>query len=318
MAERTPSSAGDAWVRASAPATTANLGPGFDTLGLALGWTQTAWCALVSEGVEVAVRGPGAEGVPRGEGNLIARAAMAVCAHAGVGRCGFRVRLDLELPIGRGLGSSAAAVALGLVAANALLGRPLATERLLEIGTAIEGHPDNLAPALYGGLCAACQDDGRVWSVRLDPPDGLCALVAIPDRPLATANARAVLPRQVSFADAVANVQRTGLLVAALAAGRFDALAVATQDRLHQRYRAALIPGLEACLRALPTAGARGAFLSGAGPTVLALVDATGDRQRVMAALQTWLAGCGGGHVRSVGLASEGATAVAMQPSPAG
>ncbi len=317
MADGNPAADGS-WVRASAPATTANLGPGFDTLGLALDWAQTAWCAFAPRGVEVVVRGRGAQAVPRDDDNLIARAAMAVCAQAGVGPRGFRVHLDLELPIGRGLGSSAAAVALGLVAANELLGRPLAPGRLLDVGTAIEGHPDNLAPALFGGLCAACQDGGRVWSVRLPPPAGVCALLAIPDRPLPTAEARAVLPRQVVFADAVANVQRTGLLVAALVAGRLDALAVATQDRLHQPYRAALIPGLEACLRALPAAGAHGAFLSGAGPTVLALVDASGDRRPVLAALQAWLDGCGGGRVRAVGMAAAGATAVAMPPPPQG
>ncbi len=320
MPERTaPAAPGGGWVRATAPATTANLGPGFDTLGLALAWTQTALCALAPEGVaDVAVDGPGAEGVPRDERNLIVRAATAVCGEVGLGRHGLRVRLTLELPVGRGLGSSAAAVALGLVAANALAGQPLAAQRLLEIGTQLEGHPDNVAPALFGGLCAACQDGGRVWAVRLAPPEGLRALLAIPDRPLSTAEARAALPRQVPLADAVANVQRTGLLVAALAAGRLDALGVATQDRLHQPYRASLIPGLEACLRELPAVGARGAFLSGAGPTVLALVDAAADTRPVAARLEGWLAGWGGGRVRSVGLAAQGAAAVPVQAPTAG
>lgn len=303
-------------VVAWAPATSANLGPGFDALGLALEWREGVRCTLLPHlGLEVSASGPGAELVPRDGGNLVARAARAVCEAAGAGAVGLRLELGLALPVGRGLGSSAAAVAAGLVGANRLLGDPLSGERLLEIGTAIEGHPDNIAPALLGGFCAACVAPpaaggaGQVLAVRLAPPP-LAAVVAIPDRPLPTHLARQALPASVPFADAVANVQRAALLTAAVAAGRFDALAEATRDRLHQPYRAPLVPGLAGCLDAARAAGALGAFLSGAGPSVLALVPPTGPvADAVAAALGAALVRAGGGQVRRLALAARGAWA---------
>jgi len=304
------------WVVAHAPATSANLGPGFDALGLALDWREAVRCALVGhEGLEVRASGPGAGQVPRDEGNLAVRAARRVLAAAGVPRVGLRVHLHLVLPVGRGLGSSAAAVAAGLVAANRLLDDPLSLDDLLALGTDIEGHPDNVAPALLGGFCAACiASEGaagaparRVLAVRLAPPP-LAAVVAIPDRPLPTHLARQALPGQVPFADAVANVQRTALLVAGVAAGRMDVLREATQDRLHQPYRAGLVPGLADCLRGALDAGALGAFLSGAGPSVLALVPRDGPAPDAVArALRAGVRAAGGGEVRRLELAARGA-----------
>ena len=313
----------ETWVVAHAPATSANLGPGFDALGLALDWHESVHCSLAPAGGQVRALGPGAAHVPGGDTNLVARAVRAVLERAGRPPAGCRLVMQVNLPVGRGLGSSAAAVAAGLVAANRLLGDPLAAEALLELGTAIEGHPDNVAPALLGGFCAAGvvssdgQGGGRVLAVRLEPP-AVVAVAAIPDRPLPTHLARAALPSQVSFADAVANVQRTALLVAAVAAGRLDALAEATLDRLHQPYRAPLVPGLEACLRAAREAGALGAFLSGAGPTVLALSSpAPRAVARLQAALQGTLAAMGGGTVRPIQLSARGAWAEPAEP-PAG
>ena len=304
------------WVVAAAPATSANLGPGFDALGLALDWSEVLHCALEPEGCDVQATGPGAEQVPHDETNLAVRAVRAVCAAAGLGVVGVRLRLSLVLPVGRGLGSSAAAVAAGLVAGNHLLGEPLPMERLLSIATAIEGHPDNVAPALLGGFCAACvtgdrptADGPRVLTVHLPPPE-VSAVVAIPRRPLPTHVARQALPEQVPFQDAVANVQRTALLVAAVAAGRTDVLAEATLDRLHQPYRAALVAGLAEALQAARDAGALGAFLSGAGPSVLALVPRTGSvAGAVEAALRQALPVMGGGEVRRLEMAPRGAWA---------
>jgi len=304
------------WITVRAPATTANLGPGFDTLGLALDWHEVVHCALSAAGLDVQVSGRGAEFIPRDGTNLVVRGARAVLEAAGQPRLGLRIRLELRLPVGRGLGSSAAAVAAGAVAANTLLGAPFHPERLVELAAAVEGHPDNVAPAILGGLCAACAVSGerpRVWALRLPPPPGLAAVVAIPDRVLATHVARAALPAQVPFADAVANLQRACLLVAAMATGRLDALAEATLDRLHQPYRARLVPGLEACLAAARASGALGAFLSGAGPCVLALVPEAGDTAAaVAAALRLELQAHGGGEVRRLALAAAGAA-----PDPA-
>ncbi len=302
------------WVAASAPATSANLGPGFDALGLALDWRESVYCALERSGLDVGVSGPGAGQVPRNEANLAVRAARAVLTAAGMPRLGLRLRQRLALPVGRGLGSSAAAVAAGLVGANRLLGDPLTQDELLALGTCIEGHPDNVAPALLGGFCAACvAAEGaagaqrRVLAVRLEPP-ALAAIVAIPDRPLPTHLARQALPHQVAFGDAVANVQRVALLVAAVAAGRMDVLGEATVDRLHQPYRASLVPGLGACIQGALAAGALGAFLSGAGPSVLALVPRDGpDAEVVARALGSGVRGMGGGLVRRLELSARGA-----------
>ncbi len=305
-------------MRASAPATSANLGPGFDSLGLALEWRQGASCRLARAGLEIHVRGDADGAIPRDEGNLVARAAWAVLQHVGQPGLGLRIALEADLPVGGGLGSSAAAVAVGLVAANALCGNPLGVEELLRLGTAIEGHPDNLAPALLGGLCVACQGSGPdlpVLAVRLEPPAHLEALVAVPNRQLPTRDARLVLPSAVPFADAVANVQRASLLVAGLAAGRLDVLAEATRDRLHQPYRAALLPGLAACLEGAVAAGACGAFLSGAGSSVLVLWPAGEPvAPGVTQALNTYLARNGGGRVRRLRLAAVGARTIPCAP----
>lgn len=301
------------WVTVRVPATTANLGPGFDALGLALELREEAECSLSSRGWEVEVSGPGAAGVPRGEGNLVARGAAAVLAAAGRPGLALRIRLRLAVPVGRGLGSSAAAVAAGVAAADALLGAPLGPERLVALAAAVEGHPDNVAPAILGGFCVSCPVADGVHTVRFDPPAGLEALAAIPAAPLSTAEARAALPAAVPFGDAVANVQRACLLVAAVAAGRPALLAEAAADRLHQPYRAALVPGLLRCLAEARVAGACGAFLSGAGPTVLALVP-SGGGAAVEAVLRAHLDRAGGGEVRRLGLARDGAR---VAPGPA-
>lgn len=300
------------WVRVTVPATAANLGPGFDTLGVALDWTEEVLLRLGEGELRIAVSGPGEESVPRDGTNLVARGAMAVLNAAGRSDLGIEVRQRLRVPVGRGLGSSAAAVVAGLVAANYLLGEPLSTSELIELGTAIEGHADNVAPALLGGFCVACPGGeppaGAVRAIRLPVPPGVAAVVAVPDEMLPTRVAREVLPGQVPFADAVANVQRACLLVAAVAAGRTDMLDEATRDRLHQPYRARLLPLLEEGLAAARRGGALGAFLSGAGPTLLALVSVGGAAEAaVQEAWRQLLIQQGGGTVRAVALSARGA-----------
>lgn len=306
------------WVEVRSPATSANLGPGFDTLGLALEWRQRVWCRL-APGLRVEVRGDPRGRLPRDATNLVARAAQSVLERVGRPQSGLHLVLESSLPVGGGLGSSAAAVAAGLMAAQTLTGEQLSAAELLRLGTAIEGHPDNLAPALEGGVCVASQGSGAggpVLAVRLPPPAGLEALVAIPDRPLPTEESRRVLPASVPLADAVANVQRASLLVAAIATGRPELLAEATRDRLHQPYRATLLPGLEACLEAAVAAGAQGAFLSGAGPTVLALWPQGAEVPATLAdALAGYLRANGGGQVRRLALAAEG-TIVMLARAP--
>jgi homoserine kinase len=276
-------------IRVRVPATTANLGPGFDALGIALRLYNTLDLEA-SEAPRVEIRGEGEETLPRDASHLAYRAALAVVERAG-SRAGielpnaFRLVQHNRIPLARGLGSSAAAVVGGAVAANALLGRPLGTQALLDLATEIEGHPDNAAPALLGGGVACARTaDGVRW-VRLDLAR-LPAVLAVPDFAVSTGEARRLLPAEVPFADAVFNVTRTALLVAALAAGRMDALDEATRDRLHQSYRARLIPGLDQVFAAARRAGAHGVALSGSGPSVLAFGGAPGIGEAMAAAFR--------------------------------
>jgi homoserine kinase len=192
----------------------------------------------------------------------------------------------VQIPVARGMGSSAAAIVGGLVAANALVEqmthRPgLSREQLLEMAVAIEGHPDNVTPAMVGGFTVSCMDEQhRPLHVRFDPPRGLQAVIVMPEVPISgkkTERSRGVLPTEVTLKDAVYNLNRTALLVAALAQGRTDLLRVATQDRLHQPYRASLVPGLRGVFQAALEAGAKGVALSGAGPSVIAFVEGNAE-----------------------------------------
>lgn len=259
--------------RLIAPASTANLGPGFDCLGLALQlYHRLSVWEEEGEGLEIRVEGEGEGQVPLDERNPVYQAMQRVFAPAGH-RPG-RLRLDSrnEIPLAAGLGSSAAACAVGLAAGMLLCGQELDRDRLIALGVEEEGHPDNVAPCVLGGFAVAVRQERRIACLRLDPPAQMQALVAVPDFALPTQKARKVLPARVKFGDAVFNQGRTALLAAALSSGQLELLRIAMQDRLHQPYRAALVPGLEEVLRAALEAGALGASLSGAGPAVLALV----------------------------------------------
>ena len=253
------------------PATSANLGPGFDVLGLALGlYNEIVY--EEADRVSVTVEGEGAGRLDTGAGNVVARAAL--MAHEAAGRpfTGAAIQCVNRIPTARGLGSSAAAWVGGLVAANATLGSPLDRAAVLALACRAEGHPDNVAAALLGGLTVSCVSGDRVSAVSLPMPADLGWVVLVPRIESATREARAVLPDTVTRADAVFNLQRMGLLLAALASGRVDVLGVAMEDRLHQPQRQALFPWMEAVRRAALDAGALGCVLSGAGPSLLAAV----------------------------------------------
>ncbi len=269
-------------VRVRVPATTANLGPGFDTLGMALALYNYFELETAPQGCHVEAVGTSAERIPVGEDNLVVRAARAVWERAGLPPTGWRVRLEASIPFGSGLGSSASAIVGGAVAANALAGGPLSAAELLLVAAELEGHADNVTPALLGGFtvvaqgCAADRDGhGDIRWVRL-PVRGLEAVLAIPAIQLPTHQSRRLLPQQVSMQDAVFNVSRACLLVGALTTGDLHALAGALEDRLHQPYRASAVPGFVQVVHAARAAGAVGAVLSGAGPAVLALAPEGG------------------------------------------
>ncbi|MUT67298.1 homoserine kinase [Paenibacillus sp. NEAU-GSW1] len=260
------------------PASTANLGPGFDTLGMAL--SLFAWIEMsAADKTEFRLYGDQMKGVPTDKSNLIYKVAQLVFKEAGVEVPELCVSMYSDIPLTRGLGSSASAIVGALVAANALIGSPLSEDKLFQLATSLEGHPDNVGASLFGGIVVSAWDGERADHVRLEPHPRLETLVAIPAFQLSTEKARHALPSQISMADAVFNVGRSSLLVAALASGELGLIRHAMRDRLHQPYRAALIPGMTAILERAADYGALGAALSGAGPTLIAFVDAESPRK---------------------------------------
>jgi len=258
------------------PATSANLGPGFDVLGLALGlYNDIAY--EEAEGVVVAIEGEGAGRLATGGDNVVARAAHMVYEAAGRRFPGATIRCVNRIPPARGLGSSAAAWVGGLIAANAVLGFPLDRDAILALASRAEGHPDNVAAALLGGLTVSCAVGARVTAVSLPVSAEIGWVVLVPETESSTREARAVLSAAVSRSDAVFNLQRLGLLLASVVSGRIDLLALAMEDRLHQPQRQSLFPWMESVRRAALDAGALGCVLSGAGPSLLAAVRGSGE-----------------------------------------
>lgn len=265
-------------VRVRIPGSTSNLGAAFDALGLALGIYNEVDLTATGAGLEIRVEGEG-RGVleAAGEDNLVVRAASAILERLGRRPPGLRVRLVNRIPLRRGLGSSATATLGGIVAGAALVGQTLPSEEILSLALTFEGHPDNVAPCLLGGLTTAVVADGRVLSIRLPVPGALQAVAVVPTREIPTSEARAILPKVVPLQDAVFNVTRAALMVAAMVNGDLGLLREGARDRLHQPYRADLLPGLLEIIEEGYRAGALACFLSGAGSTVLALVTEGGD-----------------------------------------
>ena len=258
-----------------APATTANLGPGFDCLGMGLDlWNRLEVLPVDSDSESlplVDVMGEGENELVADSGNLTFRAMRFLYDEAGLEMPPMRLRCHNEIPLSRGMGSSAAAIAGGLVAANTLCGTPYSPSELLEMAATIEGHPDNVAAAVLGGLQLVVSDGPQLYTAPIPVPSDLRAVLLIPENRIATADARAVLPAQVSVADAVFNMGRAALLVAGMALDRLEYLDVATQDKLHQPYRQPLFPATKVIFAAARDAGALGVFVSGSGSTILAL-----------------------------------------------
>ena len=260
------------------PGSTANLGPGYDALGMALSIYNDVVVKTRSQpGVSFRIAGEGADILPADEENLFYYAAQFAAQRAGKMLPGIAVHMYNNVPLARGLGSSSTAIVGGVVAANRLLCEPFSQMEMLDIATAIEGHPDNVSPCLLGGLTASVMDGTRVACVRALPPEELRAVVAIPEFELKTEDARNVLPKAISHRDAVFSTSRACIVTAALITGNFEHLAVGMQDRLHHPYRAKLIPGFDEILAAAVNAGAWGAALSGAGPTLIALTTQNAD-----------------------------------------
>ena len=265
-------------VRVKAPATTANMGPGYDCLGMALDVWNTIEVEVLDSGEPVVeVTGEGAGELGTGRDNLVYRSLEFLFQDAGQEMPLVRIRCDNAIPLARGMGSSAAAIAGGLVAANAICSQDYTPNDLLEMAATIEGHPDNVAAAVLGGMQLVISDKteegSRLYAVSINVPPELRAVVFVPQVRIATEDARAVLPEKVTMADAVHNMGRVGLLVASMATNHPEYLAIATQDLLHQPYRQPLFPAMKVIFKAALDAGALGVFLSGSGSTVLALTQ---------------------------------------------
>jgi homoserine kinase len=265
-------------VNVRVPATTANMGAGYDTFGMAFAMYNTVALRRLANSKAIRIENIGGhtKSMEQVKENLTVRAARRVFEIAGERFAGLEFKMYNVIPVSRGLGSSSAAIVGGLVAANMLLGDPLTKEELLEIAVDLEGHSDNVAPALYGGFVSSCQRGGKTIVLRLTPPERLRAVVAIPDFYLSTSRARKILPSEVRREDAVHNIQCAALMVGAMATGNLELFSAAFDDRLHQEQRYRLIRGAKRVLRAARSAGALAAGLSGAGPTLIAFTDGNG------------------------------------------
>ncbi len=260
-------------VKVKVPATTANIGPGFDCLGAAL-TLHNQFRFSRSDGASLQITATGAEAdrVSTDASNLVYQSFIKLYQHLGKTPPSIQIEIAMEVPLARGLGSSATAIVGGLVGANTLAGSPLSPEEIMQLAIAIEGHPDNVVPALMGGCRLAASGIDRDWEICDIPWDqSIVPIVAIPNFELSTAEARRVLPTEYSRADSVFNAAHLGLLLRGLETGCANWLKAALQDRIHQPYRQPLIHGYEAVRSAALSAGAHGMVISGAGPTLLAL-----------------------------------------------
>ena len=262
-------------VEVRAPATTANLGPGYDCLGMALDiWNRLTVSTLPAGSTPtVQVNGEGEGELAGDTDNLTYRAMAFLFDEADTPIPPLELVCQNGIPLSRGMGSSAAAIAGGLVAANALLDEPFSANDLLEMAATIEGHPDNVAAAVHGGLRLVVMEDNQIYTAPIRIPAELQAVLFIPENRITTVDARRVLPAEISVADAVYNMSRAALLVAAMEGNRPEYLKIATQDRLHQPYRETIFPPMKVIFAAARDAGALGVFLSGSGSAIMALTQ---------------------------------------------
>ena len=259
-------------IRMLIPATSANIGPGFDSLGLALRLHNRVWMREADGPDIAAVDG---SDIPCDENNLVYKSARMLYDLCGRPFRGLYLRQENRIPMTRGLGSSSACIVAGLAGANRLLGGPLSTDDLVNLAAHLEGHPDNSTPALLGGFVTAVLDGDRVWWCKV-PISGRIRFAAfIPDFELKTEVARRALPMEVPHRDAVFNLSRAALMTASLFSGKLENLAAAVGDRLHQPYRMAFIPGAQQVFDLCASLGALGTFVSGAGPTIMSMVSIT-------------------------------------------
>jgi homoserine kinase len=274
-------------VTVQVPATTANLGPGFDCLGAALTlYNLFTFVPTEATELQITVKGSEADKVSTGKENLLYQSFLKLYEHIEQRPPGIAIAIDLGVPFARGLGSSATAIVAGLVGANQLAGGPLNTREVMELAIALEGHPDNVVPALLGNCQLSVAHQGNWQFCPINWHSEIVPVLAIPDFELSTEQARAVLPREISRSDAIFNIAHLGLLLRGLETGEGDWLKVALEDKLHQPYRQGLIQGYQVVRDAALASGAYGMVISGAGPTLLALAQQQ-QAEKVASAMET-------------------------------
>lgn len=259
-------------LKVTVPATSANLGPGFDAIGVALTLRNRFTFSDQGDGLTIDVVGEGAECIYRDGRNLVVIAAERIFEIVGRRPQNLSILIENDVPAASGMGSSSTAIIGGMLGANALTGNQLSRSEILNLAAQLETHPDNVMPALLGGLAVGVLEDGVVTGERFALPDYKVVIV-LPQHDTMTTEARAILPKMVSMQDAVANIGRTALLIQALQLRHFDKLSTAMQDRLHQPYRVPAIPGMSAAFAAAYDSGAAGVAMSGAGPSLIAFAE---------------------------------------------
>lgn len=252
------------------PATSANMGPGFDCAGIALNLYNELWVEEIESGIEISSKN--GKTIPKGENNLIYSTIKSFYQEEEIPMPGIRIIQEDNIPMTRGLGSSAACIVGGLIAANSLSGKNYSVEELAQRAAKLEGHPDNSNPALMGGMIISAMCDEGMKCVKLNIPENLTFAVMIPDFALSTSESRSVLPSEYSRKEVVFNSSRTGLLVASMMTGNIDNLRVAMGDAIHQPYRKKLIRGYDEIFNAAYENGSKAEYLSGAGPTLMAVI----------------------------------------------
>lgn len=258
-------------VKIKVPATTANLGPGLDTLGMALSLYLTVELDFSRQGTIVDFSGDDKNELrEHPEQNLVLQAAWLVLEQAGLKNPDLHLIINNEIPVGKGLGSSASAIVAGIYGANRLLGNRFSDEQLFSWAVKMEGHGDNIVPAIAGGFCAVMLQEEKVFYQKLPLPAGLKMVLAVPEFALATTKSRKVLPQQISLADAVSSLQRACFLIGSLANADYSQLALAMHDPVFQAVRKDFIPGFDQVILKAQEAGAQGVTISGAGPSVIA------------------------------------------------
>ncbi len=259
-------------IRIDVPATSANLGSGFDSLGIALTMHNRVW---MEESDSVEITSIDNTVIPKNKDNLIYWAANYLYDLCGKTLPGLKIIQENNIPMARGLGSSSACIVAGILGANRLMGSPFSQGDLLNIAAKIEGHPDNTSPAISGGLVVSAMEADRVYSVSVPVSEKIAFAVMIPPFELKTEKARGVLPEMYSRQDAVYNLSRSGLMTASLFSGNIENLRVAVQDKIHQPYRGNLIEHFDTVFRLSYELGSLGTYMSGAGPTIISMIDSS-------------------------------------------